>query len=48
MEVFFFFFLINSDFGIFREITCFLYHKVKDILLVENSLLEDDFKAIPP
>lgn len=40
-------FLINSDVGIFHQVM-FSLSQVKDILLVENSFLENDLKAVSP
>lgn len=40
-------FLVNSDVGIFHQVM-FSLSQVKDILLVENSFLENDLKAVSP
>lgn len=45
MEVIFF---VNSDVGIFHQVMLFFLSQVKDILLVENSFLENDLKAVSP
>lgn len=40
-------FFVNSDLGLFHQVM-FSLSQGKDILLVENSFLENDFKVVSP